>query len=517
MRSRKTRNDDGETFVNAELALLAKVVDTGEIREVLDAGIKVTSFSDPYYRGVFQWIFDYYRNRQTSGEVPTRAQLRAQFANITLPPADRSSLSAAIKEFRDTNIRSSLVLLSDRFADCKDVDKALRDTSRIIRDLMAQTRSTRDIVVSNAAEDCRQRYVDRKNPNLLTGIPYPWEVLTNETLGINRGEYIVFYGRPKSMKTWVGLSICCNAYKHANSRVLIYSREMIPENMMDRCICLLTGAPYDAFKKGRLHEYPHPEGGTVEDAFHDVLDTMFKDEKTCALETGQHKSIIITSDRDDKDGGGITGLQSKIEEYSPDLVFVDAIYLMRDDSAGKRSVKWEHQANISHELSDLASGSGVPFIVTTQANRDAEEKKGKAVSNISHTDAVGQDCTMAIEIIKKRIDDYHNELALCITASREINMTGFAIHGCAASNFSMMYRPLIIDGVKQAGENGEPEKLVPYVFSDYGDIQDMFNEQQQSQRRKMSPNFRPSDEGRGPSIDLRKSFASARRNARESP
>ena len=63
-----------------------------------------------------------------------------------------------------------------------------------------------------------------------------------------------------------------------------------------------------------------------------MMSTMKQDEATCRIETGRDKSLVITSDRQDrKYGGGVNGLRRKIEDFAPDMIFADAVYLMRND------------------------------------------------------------------------------------------------------------------------------------------------------------------------------------------
>jgi hypothetical protein len=276
------------------------------------------------------------------------------------------------------------------------------------------------------------------------------------------------------MKTWVLLALACHAYDFASRRVLVYTREMTPEQMMDRCICILIGAPYGAYKEGRLSDIPVPEGGTMEDRFYFLTEGMRNDEDVCSLETGYNKSLIITSDRDDPKGGGVTGLRQKVDDHKPDLICADALYLMRNDREGKRSVKWDQQAAITQDLKDLALDTNKPLVGTTQANRPSEDSRGKSMANIAFADSYGMDCDLAVEIGKKRIDDETNELAMAITGAREVNLAGFAINGNAASDFGSLMEPLRDDaGVVQTDDGGNPI-LVPVVFHERRDLIDFF-------------------------------------------
>jgi replicative DNA helicase len=323
----------------------------------------------------------------------------------------------------------------------------------------------------------------------LRGIPYPWDVLNTETRGMIPGEFILLYGRPKSMKTWCLLKIATHAYDYGSRRVLIYTREMSPEQMMDRCICLLIEAPYSAFKKGKLSEIPLPDGGTMEDRFHDVSSTLRIDEEACTLETGFRKSIIITSDRE---AGGVNGLKQKAIDHEVDLICVDAMYLMRNDRKRRKSIKWDDQSDITQDTKDVAIELNRPLVGTTQANRPSEDKRGYSMANIAFADAYGMNCDLAMEINKKTTRDPEvNELAMAITGAREINLNGFAIHGCPATNFEVLMRTVLNDkGVAQLDEAGN-KMMEPVVFYENKDIRDFFKGADDEKDAHNSGRFRP--------------------------
>lgn len=460
-----------------ELELVAKIVDAGDLRPILDAGITTDKFRDPESRAMLQYLFKYFKDRRTSGNVPTREMIQKRFPTVDLPDVSRLSLSAALEEFINFDVRARLQTMAAYIDDhLHEPDELVHQLALEVNELVKTRRTSRDLNFTESITSAKDRYDFRKSGSVLLGIPLPWEILNDETQGLQPEDYWVLYGRPKSMKTWLLLYIMTYAYDFANRRCLIYSREMAPELILDRCVCLMIGAPYDAFRKGTLNQYPHPLGGTMEDAFYALMECASGDERTCILESGHNKGLIITTDRDDARGGGVMGLRRKIEDHKPELVGVDAIYLMKDDRTNTRSVKWDRQANISQDLRDTSADFRIPLVATSQAKRESEEKRGRAVSNISYADAVGQDCTMAIEIIKKRIDYTRNELACVVTAAREINISGFAVNGCAANDFRMLERRKKYPDGTYAKDSDGNIVMEPYVFADLREVDAMFKD-----------------------------------------
>lgn len=475
-----------------DLRLIAKIADVGELKPVLDAGITARRFKDNDARLMYEFILQYYKRSKTNGDVPTRTLLEEHYPTVDLPPQDRISLHSVINDFMNRDMKSRVQQLLDYMIEGSDSpSQMLPKAQATINEILKARRTSVDLVVADSLHDARVRYEEAKNRDVLKGIPYPWKVLNYETQGMQPGEYIIFYGRPKSMKTFVGLKVAVHAYGAARRRVLVYTREMSPQQMMDRTLCMLLHAPYDAFKKGYLDQIEHPCGGTMEDAFYGLLQTLKGDEQTVSI-GGKHASLIITSDRQDVEGGGVSGLRRKIEDYGPDLVFVDAVYLMRNDRNGVRSVKWSDQAAISQDLKEIAQDFNLPLVATLQANRGSEQAKGESASNMAYADAYAQDCDLGCEIIKKRIDAGHNELALAITATRETNMAGFAIHGDPCENFGMLYKPVTEHGVAIMIDG--KEKIEPVIFQETSDIWKMFKKPREDEeggfkKKSDAPNF----------------------------
>ena len=92
------------------------------------------------------------------------------------------------------------------------------------------------------------------------------------------------------------------------------------------------------------------------------------------------------------DVSGVMSIASKIDQYKPDIVMIDGMYLLNDDQKGDS--RWERITNVSRDLKKLAQQKRVPIIATTQFNRATDETRVERVtlSNIGFSDSLGQDC-----------------------------------------------------------------------------------------------------------------------------
>lgn len=471
-----------------ELRLIAKIVDSGELRSVIDAGITLDNFTTPEGHLGFEYIWRYWHDRQTNGNVPTRELFETRHPTLAIPPADRLTLDAVISEFKNHYISERLGVMSEEIADYGDSDptKVLDMLQQEVDNLTRIRRVSHDIEMSSSMKQAASDYQARKEAGGMPGIPYPWEALNEESGGMKDGEYIVFFGRPKSMKSWLLLHCACHAYNYFNRRILVYTREMPLVEIRDRCICLLLNIPYMAFLKGKLHEYPCPSGrGTLEDRFFELVDALSNDEHICRLETGYDKGLIITSDRDDPRGGGVDGLRQKVKDHGPDAIFLDGLYLMRNDRDKRRSVKWNDQYAISQDMRDLSLDTNRPLVVTTQGNREGKENYEEGTEDVAFADSVGMDCTHLIKVIKKRTQNPEvNELALLIKASRTMNMVGFAVNGCPASDFSQLMRKRVNPENNQVIKDLSGNPLYePVIFYEPEDAKSMFAKPKKKEER----------------------------------
>ena len=100
-------------------------------------------------------------------------------------------------------------------------------------------------------------------------------------------------------------------------------------------------------------------------------------------------------------------LQAKIEEYEPDIVFIDGIYLMVDDDLNSRKAQWEQLNHISRGLKITAENYQVPVIATTQAWKKSAKpgsKGDESVDDIAYSGGMAQNADNIVSL--GRIYDY---------------------------------------------------------------------------------------------------------------
>jgi hypothetical protein len=294
------------------------------------------------------------------------------------------------------------------------------------------TSNNTDVRVGDALPRLLHKYQLKKMGYSFAMCPWPWWPIQDATGGIQYGDYIVFYGRPKSMKSWVLAYIVAHMLC-ANKRGILYTKEMGADDLYQRVFACLAKLPYEGLRLGRLHPYE-------EQAMVDVIRM---------LEIAQaQNSLVCLSGQDCSNGADtVPWLRSKVEMYKPDFVAVDGMYLMSDIRGSKKDN--ERVRNISRDLRQMTLATNVPLIATLQANRKAAGHSEANLDEVAFSDAIGQDATHIFRVINEK----DNPTCAIITGgAREFNLNGWRIFGVPATNFEF-YGDLTEKDIEKATES----------------------------------------------------------------
>jgi replicative DNA helicase len=418
---------------NIEHQLVCKIIETRDFHTVEKLKIDETFFlGDPMTlsqtREVFKFIRDHFHNPTTFGSVPSWELLQYRFAGFPWV-GSHDTLPTLCQEARRYKLRAQILTIVDEITRTVDVDPhvAMNSIREAASTLVSQHDISNDLLLSTAHERLLQEYEMVQNGHGIIGIPWPWDVLNEDTQGMQKGQFIVVYGRPKSMKSWVSLYIACNAYMRG-ARVLIYSLEMSPIMVQRRCAALMAQVEYSQFKNSKL------DPATKERVFA-ILQYLRSQETNQTTANGHQPALLAT--QPDGETSGISSLHAKIREFSPDLVIVDGMYLMKDDRQKARNIDWKSVAHISQDLKRTAASFNIPVLAVTQANRGADKDPRKAdLAELAYADALGQDCDLCMRVHKQKDTMTHeDELVLSFPGSREGKLEAFVINGVPAVNF----------------------------------------------------------------------------------
>jgi KaiC/GvpD/RAD55 family RecA-like ATPase len=414
--------------INPELMLIAKILDQGELKKVLDAGLEATHFTDETCAEHFAFLVDYYHDPEHPRSVPTKEIFQERFPRDPLPEVkERPSLEELIAFSRNRQYALACRQVADELSfvtDGGDPLGALENAVASISGVLGRSRGGRDIAMSAFAEHLIDTYQGAKK-GLMRGIPWPWDKLNQMTQGIENGNFILIYGRPKMMKSWVANYIGAHFYQHniSGGRVMLMTLEMPPELVARRTAGLLTMVDYEKFTQGKL---PRDE----EDVAMEYLRELEAVEAADIVQGRKKDFIIAAPDRDMT----VLEIESKIEAHQPDLVIIDGIYLLADARTKKSGVDWKILSNVSRDLKQLAQRQKIPIVGVHQANRN-KDADADELEDVAFADNFARDADILIKCIKIEHLSHGTMIALLFSGAREFKLAGFYIHGKPAHDF----------------------------------------------------------------------------------
>ena len=439
---------------NVDFKLLSMIIKEGDMRTVLKEGITLDHFFVHEARAVFSYLLEYYTGTKTRNLVPEMDLVQSKFPSLEFPEVSRrSTIESLCHEVKLEYLRLEMENVMQRALSVMEEDphKGLDVLIQGGRTLQTASEDNRDVIFAETAASMKQEYLIRESAKGMTGIPWPvgWgyhtetgrpkilkrtgsqhHPLNEHSGGMQKGEFILFYGRPKSLKTWLLMDLVAECYWHLNQRVLLFTKEMTPQQLRWRIVARIQGVNYEDLKAGRLSEEQR------EELFY-LLDTL-RDEEERLLKRGKNRSLLITSGwKRGSVQSGLESLQSKIEEFEPDIVMADSVYLMKATRNKDGGAFWQDMSEIANGLHEMAVYYQIPIVATSQANRKGEELKGTSLAEIAFGDSFGQACDYAIRVIKTEDENGGILLSLVFAAAREVNIPGMRLSVSLAEKFML--------------------------------------------------------------------------------
>lgn len=428
-------------MASAEMQLVCKIIKDGCLKKVIEWGIGEDDFLSLEARGIFKQILAIYTNPETSGSVLGPGLAAEKFGQLNISEVDtHTTVDHLCIEVRQRRLSKELKEGAQKAIEQADVSPLdaltmLQLTTAAIMRLEAGKMT--DVDFATGMEQVLDDYLKTESGEIVGKFTFPWGPMQEETGGGQEDDYIVFYGRPKSMKSWV-LCFLIAWMVADNLRVLVYTKEMTTRNIYKRIAACLAGLPYDDVRRGRL---------TPEQV--NILGYWVKVAKGLA---GQNRLVVLSA----KDVSGrdtVSWLRSKVDKYCPQVIFVDGLYLMSPENP-KISKTNERVESISRAMRQMILDTKTPVIATMQANRAAAKHENAEFDEIAFSDSLSQDCTMAIRVIK---DKNGPTISLVFAGAREIQFAGMSIHAIPCTNFEYK-TTLDAKAVAQAKKGDEDEE-----------------------------------------------------------
>lgn len=353
--------------------VLTKILKSGSLHEAIQRGVCEEHFLNPDSRMIFRFLKQHWFNPSTSATLPTIQRVRQRWPAFTLTATsqdEEGALAALIDELKMKAFESDVWSVADYFKELVEEDpvNAIAVLKKRLMEIEVKLNvggeDTSGMGLQEILSMAEEHY-DGAQTGTIFGIPWPWQCLTEDTLGKRGGDFVVFYGRMKSMKTWILLYCAVVDYMTYNKRVLIWSREMSPLKLGLRVATLLAGVDYQLFKKGLLppkmreHCFNVLRALTTGNVRHDLRR---------GAQVGMRDILLLAGRNAPKN---LEGLKEKVREFQPDVIYLDSFYHMDSQRSEQISIsnRWQRVATLAEDVKGYAEDVHLPIIAVHQANR----------------------------------------------------------------------------------------------------------------------------------------------------
>jgi len=366
-------------MASSEQLLISKVIQEQDISYPLKHGVKSDHFTKEWGT-VWTWLISYWR---THGSVPTDRAINMEFGDIKVLDAKSEPFSALVDEmfasYRQRNLVEAMSAAMPAL-NAGNTSEAFKLLSAGVQKAGADVARLRDVNLIETWEARLEKYDElRKMPNAIRGIPTGINGLDRITSGFRPQQLITFVGEAKKGKSLMTLMMANAAHLHGKQPLFV-SFEMSAEEQAARYDAIVAKVPYSNILRANLSDLE----------FEKVRNTL-------RMRKNMHPFIIT---EDTSSLTTVSSIAAKLQEYKPDILFVDGVYLM-DDENGEPKGSPQALTNITRSLKRLAQTADIPIIGTTQVlSWKLGNKKSRRVTvdSIGYTSSFAQDSDLVLAV-----------------------------------------------------------------------------------------------------------------------
>lgn len=390
--------------------VISKVMVDGEIRPLLDRGVDPEWFPEGNSRDAITFILDHY---DKYGLIPTPVTFRKHMGTKIKLVSVSESMEYLLDELARSNRWRVLRAGQPDVLDALDKDRDPEAALALIADLVAQAgrfqpNTTRvvDSMHPDRIDERLEDYKRREKGSAILGLTTGFPTIDETTLGLQPGHLVTVLAQPKVGKTSLCLAIGNHVFRQGK-RVLFASFEMGIREMELRQESLMAGISFKNLQSGDLTKLEKKKYLTYSDWAADFDNEFYF--------------------MDASSGSTISSMRAQIERLEPDLVILDGIYMMHDEITGESNTP-QSLTNITRALKRLATQSGLPIVINTQAL--AWKSKGQKISmdSAGYSSSFAQDSDVVLGLEKMQVpkdedeSSYAYQRFLRILASRNTGL-----------------------------------------------------------------------------------------------
>lgn len=258
---------------------------------------------------------------------------------------------------------------------------ALQGTLRSLRQF--QNNQDTFTLVETAEQVISEYEVAERNPGI-QGVSTGWPHLDEITGGLEPGDVGTFMARPGTGKSWLMIHSALTNWQAGRS-ILFVTNEMTHVQIVRRIIGALAGMNPTMIRRGQLSD--------------DGRDVFY----TTARNLGNGAPFHLVAGSFNKT---VPAVDAAIQEFSPEVCYIDASYLMKPAAKNSKMGANELLANVMREIKEMALARRMPVWQSVQLNRSVKQARGAngpATPDLIHahgSDEIGQLTTIGIGVME---------------------------------------------------------------------------------------------------------------------
>jgi hypothetical protein len=349
----------------------------------------------PAWRGVYQWVVNFARDRSA---LPKPLTVAGVF-NVPLdrPPESASYYAEVIsKNAKRAKLEEGLSQSVVPHLEGHDPDAAMAATADVIGKVRAEFPQPHDSrsFLPNMGANVVERWRDYEFRSQFThalGLPFFLQTVTKMTLGMQAGEAWALISRPNMGKTFAAIAQGVYLWQ-MGYRVLFASMETPPRDAI----------PKSPRVRARLGAYADVARQRLTLRFDAIAARVsawrLLNGKLNPQELHQYQQYLSLCEREGNNGWGslrivstprirtIGQLEQEALEFQPDIIIWDSAYLAID-RGGKSSKRTDQAGYFLEECKEMFGRVGVPGLITWHFNREvAEDDTEASLNDIALTD-----------------------------------------------------------------------------------------------------------------------------------
>lgn len=401
------------------LKLIAKILEEGATTEF--RGLQLDMFLDAE-RQVFQYVQRHYRRHGSLPNIDTVMDDTGQ--DLPETPENVSYYRDRVSDRHTYNalrgpfsvLRESLA--SSNIEEARQAISQLQTVSRVTS-THQDLRNIKEVGEGRVEHSEEQRHYSGE----LSGITTGWPILDDRTGGWQNGDLITWAARPAMGKTYYLLHQALAAWRSGKS-VLVVSMEMTLDQLGNRLVGMMSGINPRVIRDGRLSTRIQPR-------LHEAV-AGIENEGRFHLYAGNFRKNVEDT-------------ENLILEMTPDIVYIDGVYLMTTAKGFKKSGRYDVAADVFDYLKEMTIIHHRPIVCTTKFAKGAGKKGADgSLETIGYTDAVSTHSSLVLGLKEGESPHQETQRIIEIMKGRE------GEEGAYRVNFS--FKPM---NFSQVGGNTE--------------------------------------------------------------